>query len=145
MVPRVCRSFLGDILDYAPTGTKVDRTGRVDASQALANVVTAANTKTAAGEPRGGSPLCDRFPLGISGSGRAVDDDAFFLFGLRQSSFPTGQSHARRAGEGGFCTSERRSAAAGWTGGDPMPKRNVQNASECGRTCICPSGHSDNL
>jgi hypothetical protein len=39
------------ILDYAPTGTQVDRTGKDDASQALINVIMAANAITAKGEP----------------------------------------------------------------------------------------------
>jgi hypothetical protein len=40
-----------NILDYAPPGEKVDRTGGADASQALARAITAANVFTARGEP----------------------------------------------------------------------------------------------
>lgn len=40
-----------NILDYAPPGAKVDRAGGADASEALANAVSAANAKTAKGEP----------------------------------------------------------------------------------------------
>jgi hypothetical protein len=67
------------ILDFAPPGTKVDRTGGADASQALTNVVSAANAKTAKGEP-----ACVYLPPGIyhivtsppafSGAGCVVGD-----------------------------------------------------------------------
>ena len=40
-----------NILDYAPIGTQVDRTGAVDASPALTAAVNEANTKTSRGEP----------------------------------------------------------------------------------------------
>jgi hypothetical protein len=39
------------ILDYAPPGTQVDRTGHEDATDALVNVIKAANAFTAKGEP----------------------------------------------------------------------------------------------
>ena len=40
-----------NILKYAPVGKLVDRTGKEDASQALASAVAAANEKTGRGEP----------------------------------------------------------------------------------------------
>jgi hypothetical protein len=40
-----------NILDYGPGGAIVDRSGKTDVSAALGNVVTAANLKTAKGEP----------------------------------------------------------------------------------------------
>ena len=49
-----------NILDFAPPGTQVDRTGGADTSQALSNVVAAANVFTAKGEP-----ACVYIPPGI--------------------------------------------------------------------------------
>jgi hypothetical protein len=49
-----------NILDYAPPGTHVDRTGHDDVSEALINVIKAANTFTAKGEP-----ACIYIPPGI--------------------------------------------------------------------------------
>jgi hypothetical protein len=49
-----------NLLDFAPSGTAVDRTGKADASQALANVITAANAKTVNGEP-----ACVYIPPGV--------------------------------------------------------------------------------
>src|SRR5712691_5925179 len=40
-----------------------------------------AGTEVLKAKYRGGSASSDGFPLGISGSGRAVDDDGLFLFG----------------------------------------------------------------
>lgn len=49
-----------NIVDYAPAGTAVDRTGKVDASQALAHAIAAANEETARGEP-----ACVYLPAGV--------------------------------------------------------------------------------
>jgi Pectate lyase superfamily protein len=49
-----------NIIDYAPVGTKVDRTGVADVSQALASAIAAANAKTATGEP-----ACVYIPPGV--------------------------------------------------------------------------------
>src|ERR1700730_7591872 len=67
------------ILDYAPAGARVDRTGHADESQALANAVVAANAKIARGEP-----ACIYFPPGsyriatrpppLAGAGCVVGD-----------------------------------------------------------------------
>ena len=48
------------ILNYAPSGAGVDRSGNADASQALARAVAAANEKTAKGEP-----ACVFLPAGV--------------------------------------------------------------------------------
>ena len=48
------------ILNYAPSGAGVDRSGNADASQALARAVAAANEKTARGEP-----ACVFLPAGV--------------------------------------------------------------------------------
>lgn len=49
-----------NILDYAPAGTRVDRTGQQDASLALASVISAANLITATG-----APACVYLPAGV--------------------------------------------------------------------------------
>ena len=49
-----------DILDHAPPGTQVDRTGHADASAALSSAIAAANVFTAKGEP-----ACVYIPPGI--------------------------------------------------------------------------------
>ena len=49
-----------NILNYATSGTQVDRTGHVDASEALAAVITAANAITATG-----APACVYVPAGV--------------------------------------------------------------------------------
>jgi len=48
------------VLNYAPPGTQVDRTGVADSSRALANAVSAANAFTSQGQP-----ACVYFPPGI--------------------------------------------------------------------------------
>jgi hypothetical protein len=49
-----------NVLDFAPAGGTVDRGGSADASAALAAVITAANGKTAKGEP-----ACVHIPAGV--------------------------------------------------------------------------------
>ena len=49
-----------NIVDYSVSGTKVDSTGKTDVSAALAGAISAANEKTAKGEP-----ACVYLPTGI--------------------------------------------------------------------------------
>jgi hypothetical protein len=54
------QAFGLNIIDYAPPGTPVDLSGRADASQALINVMQAANELTAKGRP-----ACVYLPAGV--------------------------------------------------------------------------------